>query len=92
MHDFKELLFLPIKNEKSIIELDINLLNIFEKYPKECRDFLDMIVKDQKTRKLEYRNMYIYEAKNYKEERKNNLVLIVDWLKKSITITIFIRF
>ena len=40
------------------------------------------IVKDQKTRKLEYINMYIYEAKNYKEERKNNLVLIVDWLKK----------
>lgn len=69
-------------NEKSIIELDINLLNLFEKYPKECRDFLDMIVKDQKTRKLEYRNMYIYEAKNYKEERKNNLLLIVDWLKK----------
>lgn len=71
-----------ILNEKPIIELDISLLNLFEKYPKECRHFFDMIVKDEKTRRLEYRNMYIYEAKNYKEERKNNLLLIIEWLKK----------
>lgn len=71
-----------ILNEKPIIELDINLLNLFEKYPKECRNFFDMIVKNERTRRLEYRKMYIYEAKNYKEERKNNLLLIIEWLKK----------
>lgn len=69
-------------NEKSIIELDINLLNIFGRYPKECRDFLNMIVNNEKTRRLEYRAMYMYEAKNYEEERKNNLLLVIEWLKK----------
>lgn len=74
--------YISLINEKIIIELDINLLNLFEKFPNMCRDFFDQIVNNEKTRKLEYRNMYIYEAKNYEQERKNNLLLIIDWLKK----------
>ena len=69
-------------NEKPIIELDISLLNLFGRYPKECRDFLNMIVNNEKTRRLEYRTMYMYEAKNYEEERENNLLLVLEWLKK----------
>ncbi len=74
--------YVCLLNEKVIIELDINLLNIFDRFPILCRDFFNQIVNDEKTRKLDYGNMYIYDAKNYEQERKNNLLLIIDWLKK----------
>lgn len=74
--------YICLLNEKLITELDINLLNLFEDFPNKCREFLNQIVNNEKTRKIEYRNMYIYEAKNYEQERKNNLLLIVSWLKK----------
>lgn len=74
--------YICILHKKLIAGLDINLINIFKYYPKQCRDFLNQVVNNKKTRKMDFRRFFIYEAKNYEQERKNNLKLVINWLKE----------
>ena len=74
--------FICIYNKNNITELGINLYNIFELFPDECREFFEKVINEEKTRKFEFRNCYIYEAKNYEIEREKNVKLLVDLLKE----------
>lgn len=74
--------FICILKQKKSICLDINLLNIFSYYPIQCREFFDQVVKNKKTREMDFRKIYIYEAKNYEQERKYNLKLVIKWIKE----------
>ena len=74
--------FICLCNQKNIIELDINLYTIFKKFPNQCRQFFEKIINEEKIKDFNYLNMYIYDAKNYDEERKNNILFIINQLKK----------
>ena len=74
--------FICLCNQKTIIELDFNLSTLFEKFPEQCRRFFENIAINDKTKKFDYNNIYIYDAENYNEERKNNILLIIKLLKK----------
>ena len=74
--------FICLCNQKNIIELDINLCTIFKKFPNQCRQFFEKIINEEKIKDFNYLNMYIYDAKNYDEERKNNILFIINQLKK----------
>lgn len=68
-----------IEKGKSFIGIDF--MDIFSKFPQNIRNFIKrLIINDIK---LNHRvEMYITSADNYKAERKNNLLLIIEILKE----------
>ena len=62
---------------------DINIMNIFNYYPQNVRDYIIMLINKSNRNKIKYPlKMYINNCNNYNEERKNNILLILQLLKK----------
>lgn len=69
--------------DDNFFEFDINIMNIFNVYPQNVRKLIVNLIKSKKRFNNKYSlKMYISSCKNYATERKNNILLILELLKK----------
>lgn len=75
-----------LENYKYTVEgigyYDINLMNIFKVYPQNYRNYIKEIIENKDIKTHYPIKVYITSCENYEKERKNNIVFILQLLKK----------
>ena len=72
------------------INYDINIMNIFKVYPQKVRLYISKLIKSKNKNSIKHPlKMYISSCDNYEVERKNNVLFILELLKKYEYIDIY---
>ena len=69
-------------NVEEIGYYDINLMNIFNIYPQNFRNYIKEIIESNDSKPRYPIKVYITSCENYEKERKNNIVFILQLLKE----------